>query len=78
MQNKKSFLFCIVFDLHYLCSRNILAVEVRPTYEFTQLILSFGKDVEVLKPEWLRRQIAEKLGEILKKYSSVQEDCNIE
>ena len=52
MQNKKSFLFCIVFDLHYLCSKNILAVEVRPTYEFTQLILSFGKDVEVLKPKW--------------------------
>ena len=78
MQNNKSFLFCIVFDLHYLCSRNILAVEVRPTYEFTQLILSFGKDVEVLKPKWLRRQIAEKLGEILKKYSSVQEDCNEE
>ena len=56
----------------------ILSVEVRPTYEFTQLILSFGKDVEVLKPAWLRRQIAEKFGEILKKYSSVQEDCNVE
>ena len=78
MQNKKSFLFCIVFDLHYLCSRNILAVEVRPTYEFTQLILSFGKDVEVLKPAWLRRQLKEKLQELLKKYSSVKKDCNEE
>ena len=30
------------------------------------------------KPEWLRRQLKEKLQEILKKYSSVQEGCNIE
>ena len=30
------------------------------------------------KPEWLRRQLKEKLQEIIKKYSSVQEGCNIE
>lgn len=28
--------------------------------------------------EWLRRQIAEKIENLLKKYSTVQKDCNIE
>ena len=50
---------------------------VRPNKELEARIFSYGNQVEVLKPEWLRRQIKEKLQEILKKYSSVQEDCNI-
>ena len=42
-----------------------------PTSE--EVLLKFDN-----KPEWLRRQLKEKLQEIIKKYSSVQEGCNIE
>ena len=42
-----------------------------PTSE--EVLLKFDN-----KPEWLRRKIKEKLQEIIKKYSSVQEGCNIE
>lgn len=35
----------------------ILAIEVCPTYEFTQLILSFGFDVKVLEPEPFKQEI---------------------
>lgn len=55
---------------------HIIRLRVRPNKELEARIFSYGNQVEVLKPEWLRRQIAEKLEEILKKYSSVQEDCN--
>lgn len=57
---------------------HIIRLSVRPNKELEARIFSYGNQVEVLKPEWLRRQITEKLREILKKYSSVQEDCNIE
>ena len=55
---------------------HIIRLRVRPNKELEARIFSYGNQVEVLKPEWLRRQIAEKLEEIIKKYSSVQEDCN--
>ena len=58
--------------------KHIIRLTVRPNKELEARIFSYGNQVEVLKPEWLRRQIAEKLQEIIKKYSSVQEDCNIE
>jgi len=50
----------------------------RPNKELEARIFSYGNQVEVLKPEWLRRQIAEKIENLLKKYSIVQKDCNIE
>ena len=56
---------------------HLIRLNVRPNKELEARIFSYGNQVEVLKPEWLRRQIKEKLQEILKKYSSVQEDCNI-
>lgn len=40
-------------------------------------IFSYGPQVEVLAPQWLRSQIAEKYGEIVKKYTKVQEDCTV-
>ena len=55
---------------------HIIRLRVRPNKELEARIFSYGNQVEVLKPEWLRRQIKEKIQEILKKYSSVQEDCN--
>lgn len=56
---------------------HIVKLTVRPNKELEARIFSYGNQVEVLQPEWLRRQIAVKLAEILKKYSSVQKECNI-
>ena len=56
----------------------IIKLMVRPNKELEARIFSYGNQVEVLKPEWLRRQIAEKIENLLKKYSIVQKDCNIE
>lgn len=53
----------------------ILAVEVRPTYEFTQLILSFGLDVKVLEPETYKQEIIENLRRNLQDYDKMQIDC---
>ena len=53
----------------------ILAVEVRPTYEFTQLILSFGKDVKVIEPEPYRQEIIDNIRKNLQNYDVVQIEC---
>ena len=58
--------------------QHIIKLMVRPNKELEARIFSFGNQVEVLKPEWLRRQFAEKIESLLKKYSIVQKDCNIE
>lgn len=58
--------------------QHIIKLMVRPNKELEARIFSYGNQVEVLKPEWLRRQIAEKIESLLKKYSIVQKDCNIE
>ena len=52
-----------------------ISLEVKPTRELEQQILSFGSDVEVLSPECFRSQIADKIAETTKKYSSVQKEC---
>ena len=56
----------------------ILAVEVRPTYEFTQLILSFGKDVKVLEPEPYRQEIIDNIRRNLQNYDVVQIECTVQ
>ena len=56
----------------------ILVIEVRPTYELDQLILSFGPDVEVLEPTEYKEYIKGKLVENLQKYLPVQKDCTEE
>ena len=58
--------------------QRIIKLMVRPNKELEARIFSYGNQVVVLKPEWLRRQIAEKIENLLKKYSIVQKDCNIE
>ena len=55
-----------------------LAIEVRPTYELDQLILSFGPDIEVLEPTEYREYIKGKLVENLQKYLPMQKDCTEE
>lgn len=52
-----------------------LSLNVRPNKELEAQIFSFGHQVEVIKPEWLRQQIAGKIAETYKKYFPVQKEC---
>ena len=58
-------------------SEHTVAIEVKPTRELDQQILSFGPDVEVLSPLHYREHIKEKLEESVKKYVPVQDGCII-
>ena len=75
--SKKQYPYIVSKPLHH--SQEIvdciLAVEVRPTYEFTQLILSFGKDVKVLEPEPYRQEIIDNIRKNLQNYDVVQIEC---
>ena len=53
----------------------ILSIDVRPNYELTQLILSFGPDVKVLSPDNFRDEIKRKIINNLKNYDAVQIGC---
>ncbi|MCR4765340.1 MAG: WYL domain-containing protein [Bacteroidaceae bacterium] len=53
----------------------ILQITVRPNKELEALIFSFGPQVEVLEPQWLRTQFQEKLALALNNYSTVKKDC---
>lgn len=53
----------------------ILSIKVRPTYELSQLILSFGNDVEVLEPTSYRNEIIQIITASLKKYNVLQIGC---
>ena len=55
----------------------LIKIQVRPNKELEAMLLSFGPQVEILQPEWLRAQFAKKIQEYLKIYSSVQKDCTI-
>jgi len=52
-----------------------VSLEVKPTRELEQQILSFGSDVEVISPEAFRTQIGGKIEVIYKKYFPVQNEC---
>ena len=52
-----------------------ISLEVKPTRELEQQILSFGSDVEVLSPESFRAQIGRKIADNYKKYFPVQNEC---
>lgn len=52
-----------------------LQITVRPNKELEAQIFSYGPQVEVLEPLWLRQQIEEKIVETLNKYSSRKKDC---
>ena len=52
-----------------------ISLEVKPTRELEQQILSFGPDVEVLAPETFRAQIGSKIADNYRKYFPVQDEC---
>lgn len=56
---------------------HIIKLMVRPNRELEAYIFSFGHQVEVLQPLWLRMQIAKKIEDLNKKYSKMQEDCTM-
>ena len=56
----------------------IVRIEVEPNKELETLILSYGSQVEVLEPKWLRAEIANKVNELIKIYSDVKLDCTID
>ena len=58
--------------------QGIVEIMVKPNNELEAQIFSYGPQVEVLEPLWLRQQIEKKVEETLKKYSSVKKDCTIE
>jgi len=46
----------------------IFSYRVHPTYEFKSLVFSLGKDVEVLEPSLLRKEMIRELDEMMEKY----------
>ena len=52
-----------------------VSIRVRPNKELQQKLFSFGPDIEILSPEWMRQDFAEKILEAAKKYFSLQAQC---
>lgn len=46
-----------------------VSISVRPNKELQQMLFSFGPDVEILSPEWMRNNFAEKIIEAAKRYT---------
>lgn len=55
-----------------------VSLNVIPTRELTQQILSFGPDVEVISPESLRAEISKKIEESFKNYQTTNNDCTVQ
>lgn len=55
----------------------IVTLQLIPNRELETLILSFGPDVEVLEPMFLRNKIQDKIRESYGHYFDVQTDCTI-
>ena len=52
-----------------------IVIRVRPNKELQQKLFSFGPDVEILSPDWMRQEFAKKILEMAKKYSALQAQC---
>ena len=52
-----------------------IVISVLPNKELQQKLFSFGPDVEILSPDWIRRDFAEKILETAKKYSALHAGC---
>ena len=47
---------------------SVFTVRLRPTFDFRQEVLSQGCDIEVLEPEWFRKEVAEVSKHMWNKY----------
>lgn len=54
-------------------TKNIITLRVRPNKELEAIILSYGNQVEVLHPQWIRQHIINKIKANLQIYSSCAE-----
>lgn len=50
----------------------LVKLKLVPTYELIALILSYGQDMELLKPTWLRKEIINEIENASKKYKTKQ------
>lgn len=77
--SERRFPYVVTKPLHSsqkICEEpNTISINVKPNRELSQQIFSFIPDVEVLSPDWLRKEIKEKIEENLQKYLSVQKGC---
>ena len=55
---------------------SIFTYRLRPTFDFQQELLWHGEDMEVLEPEWLRKEIAGKIERMWNKYKE-DKKCKI-
>lgn len=53
----------------------IIEISVIPNKELESLILSFGNQVEVISPQHYREQIYHQITDLIKKYTSVHNEC---
>jgi predicted DNA-binding transcriptional regulator YafY len=53
----------------------VVSLRLYYTKELEQQLFSYGPDVEVLSPQWIRESFSNKIAECMKKYFSVQNDC---
>lgn len=56
-------------------NERLITLRLIPNKELTATILGFGKDVEVLYPEYLRKEIRDILKESCKNYGLLKNDC---
>lgn len=56
-------------------AEGLVSIEVIPNPELEALLLSFGEDVEVVEPKWLRNSISENVRKIYEKYFPMHKDC---
>lgn len=52
-----------------------ISIEVKPTKELYQHLLSFGADVQVLSPESVKQTMQTEIGKMIQRYSPVQKPC---
>lgn len=55
--------------------QRLISLDVMPNRELESILLSFGEDVEVQKPETLRDALAEKIRKTYEKYFPMQNGC---
>lgn len=81
--DKKRFPYVVSKPIHksqtiYNEAECTIKISVKPNPELESQIFSFGPQVEVLEPEWLREKISDKIYESCSFYFSMQEGCTEE